>query len=183
MSLNLLTLPALTFFFINSDHDILSTLQAYATNKKSGFERESAAIAFQSLATVLGPSSAPFLLNSLPTLYDLYMDKGDVVQAAAAAAVKTILKLFPPESTRIVFRKLETILDAGKWKTKVGVLESMKLFVTPARDAVAQELGTTLPKVEKAMHDTKSEASHIYLQKIKITNNDLLGLISRSQNR
>ena len=87
------------------------------------------------------------------------MDKGEVVRIAAATAVKAILKLFPPESTRIVFSTLETILENGKWRTKVGVLDAFRTFVTPARDAVAAELGTTLPKIEAAMHDTKQEVS------------------------
>ncbi|KZT08326.1 uncharacterized protein LAESUDRAFT_723822 [Laetiporus sulphureus 93-53] len=142
-----------------SDANILSTLHAFATNKKSGYERESAAVAFQSMCTIIGAPVAPLLLPSLPTLFDLYMDKGDVVRSAASAAVKGILKLYPPESTRVLFRALEDILDSGKWRTKVGVLDSIKSFSTTARDAVANELGTTIPKVEAAMHDTKQEVS------------------------
>lgn len=116
-------------------------------------------MAFQSLTTVLGAPCAPILLPSLPILFELYMDKGDVVRAAATAACKAILKLFPPESTRVVFRALEDVLEKGKWRTKVGVLEAMKSFVPNARDAVAEQLGVTLPKVEAAMHDTKAEVS------------------------
>lgn len=96
-------------------------------------------------------------MPSLSILFELYMDKGDVVRAAASAAVKSILKLFPPESTWIIFRTLEDILDNGKWRTKVGVLDAMKGFVNSARTYVADQLGETLPKVEKAMHDTKQE--------------------------
>ena len=87
------------------------------------------------------------------------MDKGDVVRVAATSAVKGILKLFPPEATGIVFRTLEDILEKGKWRTKVGVLDAMRTFVNTAKDAVANELGTTIPKVEGAMHDTKAEVS------------------------
>lgn len=87
------------------------------------------------------------------------MDKGEVVRAAATSAVKAILKPFPPESVRVVFRALETILEAGKWRTKIGVLDSLRSFVAPAGDAVALELGNILPKVEAAMHDTKQEVS------------------------
>lgn len=147
---------------MHSDAHIISSLHAFATNKKSGYERESAAIAFQSLCNVLGAPVAPILLPSLPILFELYMDKGDVVRAAAAAATKALLKLFPPESTRIVFRELETILENGKWRTKVGVLDAMARFVNTARDSVAKELGTTLPKVEAAMHDTKQEVCGNY---------------------
>ncbi|KAF8070661.1 P-loop containing nucleoside triphosphate hydrolase protein [Lyophyllum atratum] len=142
-----------------NDHDVLKSLHSFATNKKSGYERESAAIAFHSLANILGAPVAPLLLPSLPILFELYMDKGDVVRAAAAAAVKAILKLFPPESIRTVFDTLVNILEAGKWRTKVGVLDALKGFVNPARDAVAAELGSLLPKVESAMHDTKQEVS------------------------
>ncbi|KAK0195373.1 P-loop containing nucleoside triphosphate hydrolase protein [Armillaria mellea] len=141
------------------DHHVLQTLNGFATNKKSGYERESAAIAFQSLATVLGAGVTPLLIPSLPIIFDLYMDKGDVVRSAAASAVKTLLKLFPPEAVRQVYSVLTVILENGKWRTKVGVLDALRSFVSSARDAVAAELGTVLPKVENAMHDTKQEVS------------------------
>ena len=146
-----------------SDANILATLHGYATNKKSGYERESAAIAFQSLATILGAPAAPLLLPSLPTLFDLYMDKGDVVRIASTAATKAILKLFPPESTRVVFRTLEDIAEKAKWRSKVGVLDAMKSFVNTSKEHVAKELGTTIPKVEAAMHDTKAEVCQLFL--------------------
>lgn len=85
------------------------------------------------------------------------MDKGEVVRNAAAVSTKAILKLFPPEATGTVFRALEDILDNGKWRSKVGVLDAMKTFVTHAREAVANQLAVTIPKVEVAMHDTKAE--------------------------
>ncbi|EIW83146.1 hypothetical protein CONPUDRAFT_81207 [Coniophora puteana RWD-64-598 SS2] len=142
-----------------TDENVLSTLHTFATNKKSGYERESGAMAFQSLPIVLGTPSAPLLLHSLPILFDLYADKGEVVRVAAAAAAKGILQLFPPEATRTVFQSLLSILDKGKWQTKVGALDALKSFVSSAKDAVADELGQVLPAVEHAMHDTKKEVS------------------------
>ena len=115
---------------------------------------------FQALASVLGPPVAPLLIPSLPILFDLYMDKGDVVRQATNTCTKAILKLFPPESTPIIFRALESILENGKWKTKVAALDAIKGFVTSAPEAVGNELVTTLPKVEAAMHDTKSEVCY-----------------------
>jgi elongation factor 3 len=132
-------------------------MHSFAMNKKSGYERESAAVAFHSFANILGAPAGPLLLPSLPILFDLYMDKGEVVRIAATSAVKAILKILPPEATRVAFRTLEPILDSGKWKTKVGVLDAMRGFVTTAKDGVAGELGQVLPKVENTMHDTKSE--------------------------
>lgn len=141
------------------DDGVLAALHGFATNKKSGYERESAAIGFQSLAITLGVPSGPILLSSLPILYELYMDKGDVVRSAAASANKAILKLFPPESTRLVFGTLQEVLEKGKWRSKVGALDAIKSFVSTARDAVANELVNILPAVGSAMHDTKPEVS------------------------
>lgn len=93
------------------------------------------------------------------------MDKGDVVRSAASSAVKAIVKLFPPESTRVLFRTLESILDNGKWRTKVGVLDTIRTFSKSARDAVASELGNTIPKVEAAMHDTKQEVRVVHVSR------------------
>ncbi|KAI0051246.1 hypothetical protein FA95DRAFT_1628606 [Auriscalpium vulgare] len=146
-------------FHTIEDGEVLSTLHRFLANKKSGYERESAGIAFQSLASVLGPPSGPLLLPSLPILFDLYMDKGEVVRQAVAGAAKAILKLFPPESVRVVFRVLEDIVENGKWRTKVGALDAIRGFVSGAQEAVANELATTLPRVVGAMHDTKAEVS------------------------
>lgn len=88
------------------------------------------------------------------------MDKGDVVRLAATSATKNILKLFPPEATGLVFRALEDVIGNGKWKSKVGALDAMKSFTSGAKEAVAAQLGETLPKVEAAMHDTKAEVSY-----------------------
>ncbi|KAF9070114.1 P-loop containing nucleoside triphosphate hydrolase protein [Rhodocollybia butyracea] len=142
-----------------ADSGIIDTLHSFATNKKSGFERESAAVAFHSFANILGAPSLPLLILSLPTLFDLYMDKGDVVRIAATSAVKAILKLVPPEAIKLVFRALEPIVESGKWKTKIGGLDAIRTFSVSAKEAVAAELAEVLPKVEKAMHDTKSEVS------------------------
>jgi elongation factor 3 len=136
---------------------IIEMMHGFATNKTSGYERESAAMAFQSLAAVLGPPVAPVLLSSLPTLFDLYMDKGEVVRQAAAGATKAILKLFPPESTRLVFKTLEGVIENGKWRTKAAALDAMRTFVSGAEEAVATELAAILPPVTAAMHDTKNE--------------------------
>lgn len=141
------------------EEGVFKALYAFANNKKSGYERESAAIGINSLAAILGPPAGPALLPALPVLYELYMDKGDVVRVAATSAAKAIVKLFPPESTRLIFRNLEEILDKAKWKGKVGILDAIKSFAPTAKTQVADQLGETLPKVEGAMHDTKSEVS------------------------
>jgi elongation factor 3 len=152
----------------SSEGKVIETMHNFATNKTSGYERESAAMAFQSFAAVLGPPAAPILLLSLPTLFDLYMDKGEVVRQAAAAAAKAILKLFPPESFRLVYKTLEGVLENGKWRTKTGALDAIRAFVIGAEEVVATELGMVLPAVTAAMHDTKNEVCHTLIAQLNV---------------
>ncbi|CAE6422760.1 unnamed protein product [Rhizoctonia solani] len=151
------------------DEKVLSQLHAFAANKKSGYERESAAVGLHSLATHLKAAAGPLLLASLPVLLELYSDKGDVVRIAATSAVRAILALFPPEATRAVLRELLAVVSGeggGKWKTKAGALDSVRRWVeekskkAERAEYIAAELGEILPTVENAMHDTKSEVSN-----------------------
>ncbi|CAE7059439.1 unnamed protein product [Rhizoctonia solani] len=151
------------------DEQVLSQLHAFAANKKSGYERESAAVGLHALATHLKAAAGPLLLASLPVLLDLYSDKGDVVRLAATSAVRAILALFPPEATRSVLRELLAVVggdSGGKWKTKAGALDSVRRWVEEKSkraerlEFIAAELGEILPTVENAMHDTKSEVSN-----------------------
>ncbi|CAG8599524.1 6485_t:CDS:1, partial [Acaulospora colombiana] len=114
----------------------------------------------QALATTLGIPAGPLLLPSLGTLFDQYMDKGDVVREAATAAVKSTLKIFPPEALGLVLRHLEAALKQTKqWKSKVGILDAIKTLTNQNKDQIGEELGNTLPHIEQAMHDTKAEVS------------------------
>ncbi|CAE6492558.1 unnamed protein product [Rhizoctonia solani] len=151
------------------DEKVLARLHAFAANKKSGYERESAAVGLNALATHLKAAAGPLLLASLPVLLELYSDKGDVVRIAATSAVRAILALFPPEATRSVLRELLAVVGGeagGKWKTKVGALDSVRRWVeekskkAERAEYIAAELGDILPTVENAMHDTKSEVSN-----------------------
>ncbi|KAH8828260.1 ABC transporter-domain-containing protein [Flagelloscypha sp. PMI_526] len=118
-----------------SEQGIFATLQAFANNKKSGYERESAPIAFQSFAAILGPFCSPIV------------------------AVKAIVKILPPEATRVLFSTLAKILESAKWRSKVGVLDTMRAFINSAKEQVGEQLASIIPTVESAMHDTKSEVS------------------------
>ncbi|KAG9125239.1 hypothetical protein FRC07_008439 [Ceratobasidium sp. 392] len=151
-----------------ADEKVLTQLHAFAANKKSGYERESAAVGIHALATHLKSPVGPLLLPSLPVLLDLYSDKGDVVRLAATAAVRAIVGLFPPEATKIILKELLGVVggDGGKWKTKVGALDSVRRWVeekskkAERAEYIAAELGDILPTVENTMHDTKSEVSN-----------------------
>lgn len=167
----------INLFLTYRDEGVLATLHTFATNKKSGYERESAGVAFRSLATTLGPASLPLLLPSLPTLLDLLADKGDVVRDAASAAIRSIIKLTPVEAIGAVADILSAEIDkGGKWQAKAGCLKEIAKLVDSkgeeSKEEVAGLLGVLLPIVENAMHDTKKEvgspSSYTFCSKVDI---------------
>lgn len=55
----------------------------------------------------------------------------------------------------------KTLDDAKGWRTKVAAMKAMEGLVRPgAEEWVANELGTIIPVVERAMHDTKAEVGY-----------------------
>jgi len=146
------------------DHAVLSTLEAYATNKKSGYERESAAVGYHSLCTIIGAPVLPLLLPALPILLELLTDKGDVVRSAASSAIRSLVSLTLVQGIHSVIGILSSELENnGKWKAKVGCLKEIgrltDLRGDEGKEEVANILGTLLPIIEKAMHDTKAEVA------------------------
>jgi elongation factor 3 len=134
----------------------------YAQDKKSGFAREGAAIGMKALCQRLGPAALPLLLSSLPDLFELQSDKGEVVRAAAGTAIKSLISLTPVEAIEPVMQILSANLKTmSKWMGKVGCLKAMSILVEgkgeEEKEEIANMLGVLLPLVEGAMHDTKKE--------------------------
>jgi elongation factor 3 len=168
----LLSLSRANFFSLRNGL-IFDTLRSFSINKKSGYERESSAIAYTSLATLLGPALLPLLLQELPIILELLSDKGDVVREAATKALRTLVNLTNIEALESVFAVLAGHVAgtapgaSGKWKAKVGCLKEMARLVEKdwkgreqeAKDEIARLLSRHLPVVEAAMHDTKAEVS------------------------
>ncbi|KAH7107535.1 P-loop containing nucleoside triphosphate hydrolase protein [Auriculariales sp. MPI-PUGE-AT-0066] len=143
---------------------VLDTFHEYATDKKSGFAREGAAIGLKALCQGLGPAALPLILPSLPDLVELLSDKGEVVRTAANAAIKALISLTPVEAIEVVVQVLSTNLKAtSKWMGKVGCLKAMSILVEgkgeEEREEIANMLGVLLPLVEVVMHDTKKEVA------------------------
>lgn len=153
---------------IHSEGIITSLLKA-AKNKKSGYEREAAAVGLGAIFSKVAGKNAPsplgaepwLLPQTLPTLLDLYADKGDVVQEAAQAAVNQLFPLVPAEAVPEFLETLYSTLDssASKWQSKVGALK----LIGKLSDAYSEQIGEQLPKlipyVTNAMHETKAEIS------------------------
>lgn len=148
---------------------ILDSLTKAAQNKKSGYEREAAAVGLGAIFTKVAGKNAPtpggaeaWLLPTLPAILDLYADKGDVVRAAAENAASALFAIVPPEATPEVLEILYTVLqnNSVKWQAKIGALKLVsRLAEGPSREQVAEQLVELIPNLTNAMHETKAEVS------------------------
>ena len=144
-------------------HNILTNLQTESTNKKSGLAREGALIGICALAEEIKEPSVPFLLPMLPTILDLYADKGPVVQDAAARAAEAIMALMPSQAAPIVLPILfQNITGMGKkWQTKVGALQLLADLSNASPIQVGIALPEIIPIVKDCLSDTKKEVKPV----------------------
>ncbi|KAE8215735.1 hypothetical protein CF327_g1012 [Tilletia walkeri] len=167
---------------------IIDSLEKATRNKKSGFEREAAAIGLGAIFTKVAGKNAPYplgaepwLFHTLPALLELHADKGDVVKEAAQAAVTSLFALFPPEAVPEFLNILYTVLEssASKWQSKVAVLKLISRTAERASEQVGEQLVGLIPQLTNAMHDTKSEISKQAIKtatkvcQLTLENNDL----------
>lgn len=141
--------------------NILATLEAEATNKKSGLAREGALIGICALAEVVGRPIEPYFTPMLPMILDLYADKGPVVQEAAARAAVAIMAIMPSQSAPLVLPILLQCISAPgkKWQAKVGALQLLADLSNASPIQVGVALPEIIPIVKDCLLDTKSEVA------------------------
>lgn len=140
------------------DAKIFDVVLLWASSK-SGYERESAPVLVERTCRSLGTGVEGVFIPLIPMLLGLSMDKGQPVRSAVTSAINALVKICPPEGSRLMLDALaRTLEDAKGWRTKVAALKAMEALVKPgAEEYVANELGHVIPFVERAMHDTKAE--------------------------
>lgn len=153
---------------------VAEALVLASNNKKSASERESAAIAFQTIAYHCGGKNArpfalgaePWLMDLLPPTLDLYADKSDSVREAAEGAASALLALIPPEGAVDVLGRLYAILKDGapKWQTKVGTLKAISRLSEADSEQIGEVLEDLIPVLTHSMHETKGEVRVITLK-------------------
>ncbi|KAF9432515.1 hypothetical protein BGZ76_010687 [Entomortierella beljakovae] len=141
--------------------NMLTNLETEATNKKSGLAREGALIGICALAEVIGRPLEPYLVQMLPTILDLYADKGPVVQDAAARAAEAVMAVMPSQSAPMVLPVLfQSISGPGKkWQTKVGALQLLADLSNASPIQVGIALPEIIPMVKDCLSDTKNEVA------------------------
>ncbi|TPX57134.1 hypothetical protein PhCBS80983_g04005 [Powellomyces hirtus] len=137
---------------------VLDNLSSQAQNKKSGLAREGALLGMYGLARSLGRPGEPYLMALLPVMLDAYADKGQPVREAAEMAVKALMAVPSPYSTKVILPYLYDAMTR-KWQTMVGALDVLGKLAATAPEQVALALPEIIPHVTERLHDTKDEVS------------------------
>ncbi|KAJ3270694.1 hypothetical protein HDV01_007518 [Terramyces sp. JEL0728] len=142
---------------LNTDQ-IIDKLMEFATNKKSGTERESGLLGIAGIAKIVGGPAAPYLLPCVPAILELESDKGLPVREAAHLAITNIMAAVDINATHIA---LPYLLDGttGKWQTKIAALDFLNELAIRAPEQIGDCLPEIIPAVTNCMHDTKQEVS------------------------
>jgi elongation factor 3 len=140
---------------------IFDVVLLWSTSKHAG-EREYAPVLVERLCRSLGTGVEGVFLPLIPALLNLSMDKAQPVRSAVNTAMNALIKICPAEGSWMVLDVLcKTLEDAKGWRSKVAALKAIENVVKGGSEEwVALELGTTIPYVEHAMHDTKTEVSN-----------------------
>ncbi|KAG8901443.1 hypothetical protein FRB99_005300 [Tulasnella sp. 403] len=146
-----------------ADQNVLTTLIDHISGKSS-YARIAGAAALQSLATIIREPVLPLLMPSVPLLLNMYADEDDSARNTATRAMQAITTLTPVEGLGQLIETIAGELKVnGKWKAKVGCLKEIARTVDikgqEGKEELAALLGSVLPVVEEAMHDTKNEVS------------------------
>jgi elongation factor 3 len=139
-------------------------------DKKSGFSRESAVIAYMHLIQQCQLSALPYILKVLPFIFEMEKgDKGQVVREACQDLLEEVVKIVPAVSFKLFLMELIfNVLDNGKWPAKISAVSFLARLVKKGDPILCQEVSTSLseiiPKVSNCMHDTKQEVSNAAIQ-------------------
>ncbi|RKP00808.1 hypothetical protein CXG81DRAFT_12800 [Caulochytrium protostelioides] len=178
-----------------ADAGLFDRLDAGATNKKSGFERESAFLGYATLIRHLGTAGWPFWIPRLAMFFQSITDKGAVVREAGGMVIDA---LFPPTTTpaeqdpassfpywavpHSILPAVMTAMTEGKWQVKILACQVLERLSALAPRQVGASLVRLLPAITECLHDTKTEvhqAGHSAMMKAcsVINNADVVPLV------
>jgi len=137
-------------------HDIMSTLQAAAADKKSEGRRQGALFGFEALSERLGRLFEPYVIHILPILLNSCGDNDPGVREAADAAAKAVMSQLSGQGVKLVMPALLQGVEDRAWRTKAAAVDLLGAMAYCA----PRQLGTCLPTIVPVMAAAVSD-SHV----------------------
>jgi len=138
-------------------HDVMSTLQAAATDKKSDHRRQGALFGFECLSERLGRLFEPYVIHILPILLTSCSDNDDGVREAGEAAAKSVMGQLSGQGVKLVMPALLQGVEDSAWKTKKAAIDLLGSMAHCAPRQLGTCLPTIVPVMAEAVSDSKAQ--------------------------
>ena len=135
-------------------HDVMSTLQAAAADKKNELRRQGALFGFECLSEKLGRLFEPYVIHILPILLNSCGDADASVREAADAAARAVMSQLSGQGVKLVMPALLQGVEDRAWRTKAASVDLLGAMAYCAPKQLGTCLPTIVPVLAAAVSDT-----------------------------
>jgi len=164
------------------EYRIMITLNSALENKKEIHQRESAMLAYELLATVLGRLFEPYVIQIVPQLLTGFADGNADVRDAALAAAKACFASLSSFGVKQILPTLLDGLDEDQWRSKKGACDTLGAMAYLDPQQLAQSLPEIIPPLTAVLNDSHKEVRSAANKSLKrfgevITNPEIKSLV------
>ncbi|KAL8388306.1 hypothetical protein RB595_009323 [Gaeumannomyces hyphopodioides] len=161
---------------------IMSTLNGALENKKDASQRESALLAYELLATMLGRLFEPYVVQIVPQLLTGFGDANANVRDAALASAKACFARLSSYGVKNILPTLLNGLDDDQWRSKKGACDLLGAMAYLDPQQLALSLPEIIPPLTAVLNDSHKEVRSAANKSLKrfgevINNPEVKGLV------
>lgn len=164
------------------EHRIMTTLSGALENKKDASQRESALLAYELLATMLGRLFEPYVIQIVPQLLTGFGDSNANVRDAALASAKACFARLSSYGVKNILPTLLNGLDDDQWRSKKGACDLLGAMAYLDPQQLALSLPEIIPPLTAVLNDSHKEVRSAANKSLKrfgevINNPEIKGLV------
>ncbi|TLD20666.1 hypothetical protein PspLS_08639 [Pyricularia sp. CBS 133598] len=161
---------------------IMSNLHSALENKKEANQRESALLAYELLATILGRLFEPYVIQIVPQLLAGFGDSNANVRDAALASAKACFARLSSYGVKQILPTLLRGLDDDQWRSKKGACDLLGAMAYLDPQQLALSLPEIIPPLTAVLNDSHKEVRSGANKSLKrfgevISNPEVKGLV------
>jgi hypothetical protein len=136
---------------------IMTTLNGAQENKKDVNHREGALLAYELLATILGRTFEPYVIQIVPQLLSSFGDSSADVREGCLAAAKACFARLSSYGVKKILPTLLDGLDDQQWRSKKGACDLLGAMAYLDPQQLAQSLPEIIPPLTGVLNDSHKE--------------------------
>ncbi|KAE8145084.1 armadillo-type protein [Aspergillus avenaceus] len=165
------------------EHQVMSHLRAAIENKKEPHQRQGALLAYELLATILGRTFEPYVIQTVPQLLAGFGDVNADVRDACLDAAKACFSNLSSYGVKKILPTLLDGLDDTQWRSQKGACDLLGAMAYLDPQQLAASLPDIIPPLTVVLNDTHKEvrnAANRSLQRFGevISNPEIKSLVS-----